>query len=65
MTPPTSTPRTASHRLQVATVLYRFIEDKVLPGTGVASATFWSKRPSALSGVGGVTSSATATRCGH
>jgi len=41
MTPPTSTPRTASHRLQVATVLYRFIEDKVLPGTGVASATFW------------------------
>ena len=41
MTTPTSTPRTASHRLQVATVLYRFIEDKVLPGTGVASDVFW------------------------
>ena len=35
------TARTACHRLQVATVLYRFIEDKVLPGTGIASATFW------------------------
>ena len=43
MTAPTrdSTPRTACHQLQVATVLYRFIEDKVLPGTGVASETFW------------------------
>jgi malate synthase len=38
----TTTPRTACHRLQVATVLYRFIEDKVLPGTGVDSAAFWS-----------------------
>ena len=38
----TATPRTTCNRLQVATVLYRFIEDKVLPGTGVASATFWS-----------------------
>ncbi len=37
-----STPRTACGQLQVATVLYRFIEDKVLPGTGVASAQFWS-----------------------
>ena len=35
------TARTPCHQLQVATVLYRFIEDKVLPGTGVASATFW------------------------
>jgi malate synthase len=36
-----STARTASHRLQVATTLYQFIEDKVLPGTGVKSAAFW------------------------
>jgi len=36
-----STARTASHRLQVATELYRFIEDHVLPGTGVASSAFW------------------------
>ncbi|QJC57907.1 Malate synthase G [Polaromonas vacuolata] len=36
-----ATPRTACHQLQVATVLYRFIEDKVLPGTGVDSAVFW------------------------
>ncbi len=35
------TARTACHRLQVDTVLYRFIEDKVLPGTGVDSASFW------------------------
>ncbi|WP_136417608.1 malate synthase G [Herbaspirillum sp. ST 5-3] len=35
------TARTAAHRLQVATVLYRFIEDQVLPGTGIDSATFW------------------------
>ncbi|MDE2615585.1 MAG: malate synthase G, partial [Burkholderiales bacterium] len=33
--------RTQAHRLQVATQLYRFIEDKVLPGTGIGSATFW------------------------
>ena len=38
----TPTPRTACHRLQVATVLYRFIEDKVLPGTGIASDRFWA-----------------------
>ena len=37
-----TTERTPSHRLQVATELYRFIEDKVLPGTGVASAAFWT-----------------------
>jgi malate synthase len=36
-----TTPRTACHQLQVADVLYRFIEDKVLPGTGVDSAVFW------------------------
>ena len=35
------TNRTPCNRLQVATVLYRFIEDKVLPGTGIDSATFW------------------------
>ncbi len=35
------TARTTCHGLQVATVLYRFIEDKVLPGTGVASDVFW------------------------
>ncbi|MDB5840609.1 MAG: malate synthase [Herminiimonas sp.] len=35
------TARTACHRLQVATVLYRFIEDKVLPGPGIDSASFW------------------------
>ena len=36
-----STARTPVHRLQVATTLYQFIEDKVLPGTGVKSAAFW------------------------
>ncbi len=35
------TQRTKAQRLQVATPLYRFIEDKVLPGTGIASADFW------------------------
>ena len=35
------TARTACQRLQVATVLYRFIEDKVLPGTGIDSDSFW------------------------
>ncbi len=35
------TKRTPCHRLQVATTLYRFIEDKVLPGTGITSAIFW------------------------
>ncbi|MET0963029.1 MAG: malate synthase G [Noviherbaspirillum sp.] len=33
--------RTNCNGLQVATPLYRFIEDKVLPGTGVDSAAFW------------------------
>ena len=35
------TARTTCHSLEVATDLYRFIEDQVLPGTGVASAAFW------------------------
>jgi len=35
------TERIAVHRLQVATPLYRFIEDQVLPGTGVEPAAFW------------------------
>ncbi|KAB2901791.1 MAG: malate synthase G [Burkholderiaceae bacterium] len=35
------TQRTSVHGLQVATNLYRFIEDQVLPGTGVESSTFW------------------------
>ena len=35
------TDRTAIHGLQVATSLCRFVEDKVLPGTGVDAAAFW------------------------
>ncbi|MFE8646366.1 malate synthase G [Sphingomonas sp. NCPPB 2930] len=35
------TDRTTVHRLQVATELHRFIEEKVLPGTGVAASVFW------------------------
>jgi malate synthase len=35
------TARTTCNSLQVATSLYRFIEDKVLPGTGIKSADFW------------------------
>jgi len=35
------TARTSVHRLQVASVLHRFIEEQVLPGTGVASEVFW------------------------
>jgi malate synthase len=37
-----TTPRTAVHRLQVATSLHQFIETKVLPGTGIAPEAFWS-----------------------
>ena len=37
----TTTPRTTCSQLQVATVLYRFIEDRVLPGTGITSGAFW------------------------
>ena len=41
MSAPSSTPRTQEHRLQVATVLHRFIQDQVLPGTGIAPTDFW------------------------
>jgi malate synthase len=37
-----STPHTTIHSLQVATVLQRFIDDEVLPGTGTTSAHFWA-----------------------
>ncbi len=33
--------RTQTGDLQVASNLYNFVEEQVLPGTGVASATFW------------------------
>ncbi len=33
--------RTSIHSLQVANELYRFIEDQVLPGTGIESSRFW------------------------
>ena len=36
------TARTTVHRLQVATELHDFIEQRVLPGTGIASAAFWA-----------------------
>ncbi len=35
------TDRTTIHGLQVATPLLRFIEDQVLPGTGINKAAFW------------------------
>jgi malate synthase len=35
------TARTSVHGLQVATVLHEFIEQQVLPGTGVDPAAFW------------------------
>ncbi|GAB2529812.1 MULTISPECIES: malate synthase G [unclassified Simplicispira] len=35
------TDRTTVHGLQVATPLLRFIEDQVLPGTGIDKAVFW------------------------
>jgi malate synthase len=35
------TATTRIHRLQVAPVLQRFIDDEVLPGTGIASDAFW------------------------
>ncbi len=37
-----TTKRTQVHSLQVATNLYKFIETKVLPDTGVSSGTFWT-----------------------
>jgi malate synthase len=40
-TTPRKTERTAEHRLQVATSLHSFIQDKVLPGTGIAPEAFW------------------------
>jgi malate synthase len=36
------TARTTLHRLQVATPLVRFIDDQVLPGTGIAPGKFWA-----------------------
>ena len=35
------TARTECHGLQVATVLHQFIENEVLPGTGINSESFW------------------------
>jgi malate synthase len=35
------TARTSVYRLQVATSLYQFIDQQVLPGTGVTSVHFW------------------------
>ena len=35
------TSRTIIHRLEVASNLYHFIEDQVLPGTGISSDNFW------------------------
>jgi len=34
--------RTQVHRLQIDSALHRFIEARVLPGTGVSSAAFWA-----------------------
>ena len=34
--------RTLVHSLHVATPLYHFIQDEVLPGTGVDAAAFWA-----------------------
>jgi malate synthase len=36
-----STQRTTAHSLQVATILYNFVNDQVLPGTGVKADKFW------------------------
>ena len=36
------TVRIAAHRLQVAATLHRFIEQRVLPGTGIDPAAFWA-----------------------
>jgi malate synthase len=35
------TPRTHIHNLQVATVLHTFVNEQVLPGTGVSADKFW------------------------
>ncbi len=42
MTSAASTPRTTVHGLQVATELYDFVNEQVLPGTGVDPAGFWA-----------------------
>ncbi|MDO8284124.1 MAG: malate synthase G [Rhodoferax sp.] len=42
MSTASTTPRTQAKGLQVATVLHQFIEEKVLPGTGVTPDVFWS-----------------------
>ena len=42
MSTASSTPRTPANGLQVASSLHQFIEDKVLPGTGVSPEAFWS-----------------------
>ena len=39
------TDRTTVHALQVATNLYRFVEDQVLPGTGISNEAFWKGFP--------------------
>jgi malate synthase len=39
--PIASPDRTSVHRLRVATPLHRFIEQQVLPGTGIDPAAFW------------------------
>ena len=43
MTTSTTRPndRIQEHRLHVAAVLHSFIQDKVLPGTGIAPEAFW------------------------
>jgi malate synthase len=38
---PIMTARTSVHGLQVATSLHRFIDEQVLPGTGIEPAAFW------------------------
>ncbi|WP_428503979.1 malate synthase G [Roseateles sp.] len=42
MNAPHTPARTAVHGLQVATELFRFVEDRVLPGTGLSSERFWA-----------------------
>ena len=37
-----TTDRTPHHRLQVAANLARFVDDRVLPGTGITPALFWA-----------------------
>ena len=39
--PSNQTPRTQAHNLQVATVLHTFVNEQVLPGTGVSADKFW------------------------